>query len=368
MKPPQSFEGYHRTWHVLGPYKYAEPHDGALWFDRRCFRSENELLAELAALGTGRVPAVGELAPGMTVQSFVPGESLYRRRPRGTPVPYLYRRQIMSRFRHLASLRPSDVASERSCEAEARPADGDTTGFLRALLSYAHRETYLARLPEYGTLFERLGITGAAVDRRSWLHREAGRLTPRPFCLLHGDLHRENLIVDRWRRLWTIDWELAMVGDPLYDLATHLYLMDYPDRQRKPVITAWRKAVTAELPGADAGLSEDLPRYLDYKRVQSVYTDVVRQSHRRLTPHTATVVLGVLRRAADLLGVDESDLPTRRQITAAYAEHARSRAAARTAAETAATGTAVTGTAATTAEQPAVVGGPSSAGAPGYVR
>ncbi|CAM5643364.1 hypothetical protein SGRIM128S_09667 [Streptomyces griseomycini] len=32
-------------------------------------------------------------------------------------------------------------------------------------------------------------------------------------------------IVDPQGGLWVIDWELAMIGDPLYDLATHLHLM-----------------------------------------------------------------------------------------------------------------------------------------------
>lgn len=327
MKQPLSFQGYHRTWHVHGRYKCAEPHDEALWFDRRCFVSEDELLAELGSRRVPRIPQVRQLPDGPLLQSFIEGEALDRTCPPGTPVRYWYRRQIMARFRQLAAISPDQVTSSRSCEEQERPGNGDSGGFFRALISFTREEAYRKRLPEYGPLFRRLGVSDHAVAAGSWLDDRARNLARRPFCLLHGDLHRANLIVDRRRRLWTIDWELAMVGDPLYDLATHLYLMDYPARQEERVKKSWRRAVTAELPGADAGMDEDLPVYLAYKRVQSVYTDIVRQAHRRLTPHTATVVRNVLARAADVLGVAEADLPSRREITRAYAEHARSRRA-----------------------------------------
>jgi hypothetical protein len=95
--------------------------------------------------------------------------------------------------------------------------------------------------------------------------------------LLHGDLHRKNFIVDRDGVLWTIDWELALIGDPLYDLATHLHLMEYYPEQEEEMIGRWEKAVGDK--GA-AGARDDLPHYRAYKRVQSLCTDVIRASTR----------------------------------------------------------------------------------------
>lgn len=38
-------------------------------------------------------------------------------------------------------------------------------------------------------------------------------------CLLHRDLKLTNFLVDEKGKMWIIDWENAILGDPLYDLA-----------------------------------------------------------------------------------------------------------------------------------------------------
>ena len=107
--------------------------------------------------------------------------------------------------------------------------------------------------------------------------RRVPQLTDRPRTLLHADLHRKNLVVDRAGDLWFIDWELALLGDPLYDLATHLHLMSYQPDQEQDIIDRWTRAVG---PARSAGLEPDLPHYLAYKRVQSLCTDVLRAATR----------------------------------------------------------------------------------------
>lgn len=49
-------------------------------------------------------------------------------------------------------------------------------------------------------------------------------LVPRRPVLLHGDLNPWNLVRQDMGRLTLIDWEMAMVGDPLYDLVRHMHL------------------------------------------------------------------------------------------------------------------------------------------------
>jgi hypothetical protein len=314
--------GYHREWYVvrpegeltrLGRVKIGEPREGVLWFDRRYFASEDELLLELARLGVPQVPPVHQVGssvtggapgtpgtlgtpempetpdacgtPGMrgtprtVFHGFIEGRTLEALCPSGRPVEASQMRQIMERFASLCRVRPGDVRARR---LDRRGVAGDIGGggahFLSELIDFTRERAYLARLPRFGRLFERLGIPSDALGPRSRLAHEAARLADRPRCLLHGDLHRANLIVDPSGRLWTIDWELASFGDPLYDLATHLYLMDYPPAQHAEVIEQWQQTVAPLLPGADTQLAADLPRYLDYKRAQSVFTDVVRQA------------------------------------------------------------------------------------------
>lgn len=69
-----------------------------------------------------------------------------------------------------------------------------------------------------------------------------------------------------------------MLGDPLYDLATHLYLMRFPADQHRRVIRDWCRVVEHIRPGSSRGWEHDLPLILDFKRAQSVFTDVIRVS------------------------------------------------------------------------------------------
>ncbi len=57
-------------------------------------------------------------------------------------------------------------------------------------------------------------------------------LNERQPCLCHCDVHRKNLLLDKKKQLWLLDWELALIGDPLYDLAIHFQKMRYSDEEK----------------------------------------------------------------------------------------------------------------------------------------
>lgn len=123
---------------------------------------------------------------------------------------------------------------------------------------------------EFGGLFTSLDVPADVLRR--WRDR-VPRLRRRPFTLLHGDLHRQNIIVRDDGELALVDWELAMWGDPLHDLAIHLVRMRYPADQRRTVVKSWQAAVRPEVA---AGLEQDLPVYLDHERAQSLFADTLR--------------------------------------------------------------------------------------------
>ncbi|NBE51503.1 phosphotransferase [Streptomyces boluensis] len=256
-----------------GRWKCREPRAGLLWFDRRCFFSEEELLCALARLPVDLpVPEVREVG-GCRLQRFIEGRTLGSLHRAGHRVPERYVEQLLQVFGQLATVRPGQVDVARRCDPADRAVGGDTTHFLDRLVRFVDDRVYRAHHATYGSLFAALGIPDDAFTR---FGERLGPLAPRPFCLLHGDLHRENFIVDGDRRLWVIDWELAMLGDPLYDLATHLYLTRYPADQERRVVERWCAAAERVLPGASRGYEEDLPWLLAFKRVQSVGTDVIR--------------------------------------------------------------------------------------------
>ncbi|GGN60537.1 hypothetical protein GCM10011579_025850 [Streptomyces albiflavescens] len=299
-------------------WKCREPRSTLLWFDRRCFASEEQLLRALQGHIRG-IPDIIQAGP-VGLQRFIEGETLGARYGSGRTIPLSIVRQIVELFRQLVGVRPEVLTVERRCEPQDRAVEGDTSGFLERLICFTEERVYQRNLPTFEGLFGSLGVDGDSFKR---LRKQVSGLTERPFCLLHADLHRENFIVDPEGRLWTIDWELAMVGDPLYDLATHLYLMRYPRHQERRMTQGWREAVEDVVPGSSVGWEEDLPRLLDYKRAQSVFTDVIRMSlslgagpeaDGTLLTRAAGKIQKVLVAAAEPLGIER--VPSRRRITA----------------------------------------------------
>ncbi|MEU9333815.1 phosphotransferase [Streptomyces sp. NPDC048290] len=274
--------GYHHETYVLplpegqgglggGRWKCREPRAGLMWFDRRCFGSEEELLKGLAGR-IDRIPDILDVGE-FGLQRFVEGVTLGALYPFDQAVPDTVAQQILDLFEQLAAVAPATVTVPRRCTAQDRPDDGDSAAFLDRLITFAEKQVYAANLPVFEHLFADLGLHEGAFGA---LRKHVSGLKERPFCLLHADLHRENFIVADQERLWTIDWELAMLGDPLYDLATHLYLMRYPRWQEEWITKGWQEAVERVRPGSSHGLADDLPLLIDFKRAQSVFTDVIR--------------------------------------------------------------------------------------------
>ncbi|MBG0854275.1 aminoglycoside phosphotransferase family protein [Streptomyces spinoverrucosus] len=270
-------QGYHHETYVIplpgttGRWKCREPRSNLEWFDRRCFASEEQLLTALA----GRIPKIPDIIEvgGFRLQRFIEGHTLGTLHRSGHPVPDVVFRQIAEFFGQLVDVGPETLLVKRRCKREDRPEDGDTEGFLERLVCFTEERVYEENLKVFEGLFGALGLDEESFKR---LRKHVSGLRLRPFSLLHADLHRENFIVDSRERLWTIDWELAMVGDPLYDLATHLYLMRYPKWQEHQMAVQWRAAVEKVRPGASNGMERDLALLIDYKRAQSVFTDVIR--------------------------------------------------------------------------------------------
>ncbi|GAA3843626.1 phosphotransferase [Streptomyces coacervatus] len=272
--------GYHHDTYALRLedgaqfVKVREPRAEILWFDRRCFESEEKLLRALKG-EIERIPDVLDIA-GMGLQGFIEGRTLPARRWVGRRVSDAVFDQIVELFRQMARIRPAMLESVlRRCMPEDRAEDCDTDGFLERLIVFTEEQVYKKNLAEFGDVFQELGVSGESF---TCLRKRVSGLRRRPFSLLHADLHRKNFVLDSRSQLWTIDWELAMLGDPLYDLATHLYLMRYPEDQQRRMAAEWCRVVESANPGGSYGWVDDLDALLDFKRAQSVFTDVIRVS------------------------------------------------------------------------------------------
>ncbi|MEV5549409.1 phosphotransferase [Streptomyces sp. NPDC052309] len=163
--------------------------------------------------------------------------------------------------------------AELPARPEDWPDDGDTQGFLDWLVRFTQERVHLPNRDRFGALFDAVGVPEDAMERFAARHRCG---TSRPFRLLHTDVHRANVVV-RGKRLAVIDWELAIFGDPLHDLATHLVRMAYGKEEQARMTELWAEAMhDAGLGELTAGLHEDLPVYIAFEYAQSVFPDVMR--------------------------------------------------------------------------------------------
>lgn len=320
--------------------KLREPRAGVFWYDMRWFPSEDLLLRRLheqRGAHLPRIPQVGEYTVHghmMTFLAFIEGVTLDRvAGSRGGRVADRFLAQIEDLFRSLAAIDPAPLAPYGDpptcgCEGDARveyPEGGaGSTDFLRWLSHFTAVHAYADRRTEMNALLAGLQVPDGALAA---FEQRVPELTDRPRMLIHGDMHRKNFIVDRVGALWTIDWELALIGDPLYDLATHLHLMNYQPDQEEDVIGRWQRAVGE---AAAEGTAADLPHYRAYKRVQSVCTDVIRAATRLSeapeqpdTPEgrtrlrgTAALVHKALEAAREPLGMEK--VPPRPAVEAAF--------------------------------------------------
>lgn len=240
------------------------PLPGAEQMDLRVW-PEHEVLA-LVAQYAERVPALRHVSadPPFQVQDFVPGTQLNALAPRGAPVPPGVLPAVVRLFTQLAAV-PVD---RLPALPPSWPADGQCTAFARLLSDFTQR-VHDEHEPGFAALWRALGVPPDPLRPvvAAW-----PALTSRPFHLLHADLHRRNMIVTGHGVVF-VDWELALWGDPVYDLAVHLHKMGYRQDEACAVLDGWAAAFPAS---ARAGWRADLAAYLCYERVKAALVHTVR--------------------------------------------------------------------------------------------
>ncbi|MGW1211278.1 phosphotransferase family protein [Streptomyces sp. NPDC002499] len=210
---------------------------------------------------------------GFTIHSYAEGEPLSSRCESGKPVDSLFVGELADQLARMARTGTQGLPPLPS----AWPRDGDSQGFLQALVARTEWRIRRSNWAAFGGLFKALGVPADALVRFG--RQVPGmKLTNRPYALLHADLHRDNVIVSEAAASPVVctDWELATYGDPLHDLATHLVRMEYPDYQWDEVVELWAKAQGRIRPEAVRRLDDDLRHYIAFERAQSVFPDVMR--------------------------------------------------------------------------------------------
>ncbi|MFJ5534591.1 phosphotransferase family protein [Streptomyces sp. NPDC093261] len=98
-------------------------------------------------------------------------------------------------------------------------------------------------------------------------------LAPRRSVLLHGDLNPWNLVRRADGGLTLIDWEMAMIGDPLYDLVRHMHLTPTRPDIRRRLLKRWSLRLPDD---CTKGWQEDWRVYRWIEIIRSAYVDLDR--------------------------------------------------------------------------------------------
>lgn len=232
----------------------------------RCFNDESIVLASLGQSQGVRAPRV--LARGVSVPSdafIVHSYGGPEGRPPEHPVDGLLPHEADDLVDQLAALTDVDVGL-----LMPRLKPGGFYPWLSEQLV-----ELVGRLPDKSLRLAReLGLPVAARLREILDRRD---VTPRTSVLLHGDLNPWNLVRGaRSGQLTIIDWEMAVVGDPLYDLVRHFHLTPNSAEIRQRMTHRWQKAMGGRDPRYIAGWKQDVRTYRWIELVRSAYIDLDR--------------------------------------------------------------------------------------------
>ncbi|MDF5758810.1 aminoglycoside phosphotransferase family protein [Spongiactinospora sp. TRM90649] len=247
-----------------GPVVVRIPIAGADSMDLRLW-PEQEVLATLTA-HVSHAPRLLHVSqdPRFQVHEFIAGDLIADIAPRGRRLPPVVVHDVVELFVQLTSVPLAELPEL----PPSWPEDGDTVGFA-SLLSGITRQVYTTFGDEYRSLFSALGIPD---DPLASVLARWPDLTPRPFGLIHTDVHRKNMILSDGRVVF-LDWELALWGDPVYELAVHFHKMAYQEDEHAAVLGGWLDGMPSR---STEGWKDDLDIYLAHERVKSSIVDTVR--------------------------------------------------------------------------------------------
>jgi aminoglycoside phosphotransferase (APT) family kinase protein len=262
--------GYYNRNFRHGPYLVRIPMSDADGMDLRIWH-EADVLATIGGT-VANVPRLLSLSrsPEYQIHDWVEGRLLDEVAPKGVHLPSRVPTRMAGILGELAKVPIQELPPVPS----DWPDDGNSVAFARAILGVT-RAVHAKFGEEYGGLWRSLGIPA---DPFAVLELDA--LASRPFVLVHSDVHRKNTIIRSDDSLVLLDWELALLGDPVYELAVHIHKMEYLPDEEVEFREAWA-SIWASGAGAPRQWMEDLDRYLAHERVKSALVDAVRYSKGR---------------------------------------------------------------------------------------
>ncbi|MGV1029073.1 MAG: phosphotransferase [Dermatophilaceae bacterium] len=266
LDSPDRSSGYYninvRRGTTAGPVLVRAPIRDALEMDLRIW-PEHRVLEAVQDLGVSPRVLFASENPLFQLQSVAPGVLLDDIAPRGHEVARHVVNDVATLLGRLTTV-PQEALPHLPKDW---PRDRDSAGFATVIAEYT-QNVYRELRVSHAELYEAFGLPDNAL-----VHcLDTSPMRPRSFGLLHCDLHRKNIFVHSCRSYF-IDWELALWGDPVYDLAVHLHKMAYIPGEARRLVHQWYEIMPEAY---RTGWEDDLQRYRQHEVVKSAVVDAAR--------------------------------------------------------------------------------------------
>lgn len=96
------------------------------------------------------------------------------------------------------------------------------------------------------------------------------------WSICHCDIHKDNIIIQQGDVVSIIDWELSIIGDPLYDIATHFHKMGYTKEQEAIFLSTY--GIKQESKESIHKVRGKIKMYKEIEVIKSVLVDTIRYS------------------------------------------------------------------------------------------
>lgn len=202
-----------------------------------------------------------------SLHEWIEGETLNDLYPDQERVPDWVPRQIALKMSTLHQSDP-EIFAETCRDLAMSP---QTQDFFLAHYWF-DRSVHKRLLPTMADTYRALGIPQ---DPFKGLDKLCLGIRERPFCLCHSDVHRKNILIRPVSKTLTLlDWELVLVGDPIYDIAVHFHKMRYEADQESLFIDSYITKSPSSLTAKS--VREEIDLYLKLERVKSAIIDAYR--------------------------------------------------------------------------------------------
>lgn len=201
---------------------------------------------------------------GWSKHTYIPGTTMADRYPDRSDYPPGIEIELARQMRVLHSLPIQPLSEYLPVMSET----AGCRGIFRMLVNNV--DDLYHQFDIFQPLFRKLGIPP---DPCAILRSFDDVLTERELCLCHTDIHRKNIILQESHVIF-LDWELAMIGDPLYDIAVHFHRMKcHPHHERIFLQAYFGEGISVD---DLQTIRFQIDIYLALERVKSAIVDAVR--------------------------------------------------------------------------------------------